>query len=93
MQSKNAEPKSKGIWFGTWRRKAALAVTVIAIMAGVAYLARVSLLLNVARIALNRDADLIRAGTSRHAGNCISTSTAGVDISNEEPDERTSGIQ
>lgn len=60
MQSKNAEPKSKGIWFGTWRRKAALAVTVIAIMAGVAYLARVSLLLNVARIALNRDADLIR---------------------------------
>lgn len=60
MQSKSAEPKSKGTWFGTWRRKAALIVTVIAIMGGVAYLAKVSLLLDVARIALNRDAGLIR---------------------------------
>ena len=60
MPSKNTDAKSDGIWFATWRRKAALAVTVIAIVAGVAYLARASLLLNVARIALNRDADLIR---------------------------------
>ena len=60
MQSKSAEPESRRTWFGSRLRKAALIVTVIAIMASVAYLARVSLLLNVARIALNRDANLIR---------------------------------
>ena len=60
MRSKNADANSGGKRLVIWRRKAALTVTVIAIVAGVAYLARASLLLNVARIALNRDADLIR---------------------------------
>jgi hypothetical protein len=60
MQSKNAEPKGKASYFGTWRRKAALIVTAIAFMAAFAYLARVTLMLNVARIALNRDAEVTR---------------------------------
>jgi hypothetical protein len=60
MPSKNAEPQSKAPCLGTWRRKALLVVTAIAMVAGFAYLARFTLLLNVARIALNRDAEVIR---------------------------------
>ena len=60
MQSKKVEPERK-LWFlGTWRRKAVLVVTAIIIVASSAYLSRITLLVNVARIALNRDADVIR---------------------------------
>lgn len=44
----------------TWRRKTVLAITALAIATGFAYFARSTLLLNVARIALNHDAELIR---------------------------------
>src|SRR5580692_3961353 len=60
MPSKNAEPQSKASCLGTWRRKALLVVTAVAMVAGLAYLARVTLLLNFARIALSRDAEVIR---------------------------------
>ena len=60
MRNRSAEPQDKASWFGTWRTKAALVVTAIAVVAGIAFLARFTLLLNVARIALNRDAEVIR---------------------------------
>ena len=60
MPSKNAEPQSKASCLGTWRRKALPVVTTIAMVAGFAYLARFTLLLNIARIALNHDAEVIR---------------------------------
>jgi hypothetical protein len=60
MPSKSAEPQSKPSCLGTWRRKAVVVVTAIAMAAATAYLARFTLLLNVARIALNRDAEVIR---------------------------------
>lgn len=60
MQSNNVEPQSKGSLLGTWRRKAVLVLATIAIVAISAYLARITLLLNVARIALNHDAEVVR---------------------------------
>ncbi len=60
MPSKNAEPQSKASCLGTWRRKALLVVTAVKVVAGLAYLARFTLLLNVARIALNHDVEVIR---------------------------------
>jgi hypothetical protein len=60
MPAKNAVPQSKASWLGTWRKKALLVVATIVMLAGVACLARFTLLLNAARIALNRDSEVIR---------------------------------
>jgi hypothetical protein len=59
MQSENAEPPSKASFLGTWRKNTVLVLTALAIVAGFAYLARSTLLLNVARVAINHDAEVI----------------------------------
>jgi hypothetical protein len=60
MPTKNAKPLSKALHLGTWRRKTLLVVVAITVVAAFAYLARFTLTLNVARIALNHDADVLR---------------------------------
>lgn len=60
MQNKNAEPRSNASSSGTWSGRAVVAVTAIAIVAAFAYLARFTLMLNIARLVLNRDAEVIR---------------------------------
>ncbi len=59
MPSQSAGPQQPPR-LGTWRRKALLVVTAIAIAMGFAYVARFTLLLNVARVAMNRDAGVLR---------------------------------
>lgn len=60
MQNKNVESQRKALWPGTWRRATTLVVSILVFIAGVAYLARVPLMLNVARIALNRNAEVVQ---------------------------------